>query len=655
MLRANDETTRHLQNTQFEDIDITEVSLCGCDSCYDKGFSGYIETRTGRISCAQRIMQLIANENTPEEEACRQVAKVDHSDECGSVCDIDMCDGRGTMHAKEKDPPPPKAFCGCKGCNQDVWLAMAGEFSCGARVTWLTGRGQTSAEACRTVAGDEFSDICGACNPDTCEQSAQGHELPEDAGSQSLEFQEPTELEDIPLTPDYSLYCFPPYNDRVRYENVWGKYTLEVKESEHPCGPSDNMFSTRTVHLDDDELTLQFRKVGDRWEGSEVRVLLPWEEMPFVYGDYSFSVKNVKVIDTATGNVVDTVLPLTMILGLFTWDATESYAIHENYNHEVDIEISRWNIEGLADVQYLVQPPGDPHKYRFFSGEGDTYQQAPNTYKFDWRPAEIEWTSSAGGGGHQFTYDAQMALDASAPFYVQCMPADVEVRLNLWNLFGNSAPTGMQDTHQVEVVIDNFEFTPSGLTGLAEGGTCTRDCHCEATAVCRSNKCFSPDPSMVAQPQSEDAISTLPPTTGSASVASGASETNTPPADLSAPETSETNVVTNNPSIPESLDMPETNITKATGTEDATRQSGKSKAGKPILIVFFLALAAALAAFFYMRRKRSETNRRGIIFGSDDSSRKVRVVECYENDTTVASSSSFEVAIPKKPLRFQHE
>ena len=69
-----------------------------------------------------------------------------------------------------------------------------------------------------------------------------------------------------------------------------------------------------------------------------MRVLLPQEEMPFHYGEYSFSVKSVQVIDGTTGVIVENgVLPVTLILGLFTWDATEDYARHENYNHEVDI------------------------------------------------------------------------------------------------------------------------------------------------------------------------------------------------------------------------------------------------------------------------------------------------------------------------------
>lgn len=323
----NSSASRQLQGASyFDGIALSAVSLCGCHSCYDEGYFGF-QTRAGEASCAQRIMQLIAGESISEEAACRQIAKEDYSQECATLCDIDMCDGKAVMNAAEQDKDPPKTFCGCAECNQDVWLTMAGEFSCGARISWLVGRGQISTEACRTVGAQEYADVCGPCNPDTCQHVAAAttvSEVPPEL------YQPPAqpELDDIPLTPEFPLYCFPAYSERIRYDNVWGKYTVEVKESENACGPSDNLFSNNTVQVQDDELTLQFKKVGESWMGSEVRVLLPWEEMPFQYGEYSFSLKSVQVIDSASGSVVDTVLPITMILGLFTWDVTESYAIH---------------------------------------------------------------------------------------------------------------------------------------------------------------------------------------------------------------------------------------------------------------------------------------------------------------------------------------
>lgn len=332
-------TSRHLY---FENVDLSEVSLCGCDSCYDKGVSGY-ETRTGQESCAQRIMGLIADKHLAEEAACTQIAKTASPDECGEICDPRLCDGRAELSARQDDPSgkPEKTFCGCASCTTDAWIRMAGEFSCGARISYVTDyQGKTEREACRKVAGDEFSEICGACNPDTC-KTVDPHQFSpntqEVAAEPSNDPPMQPQFADISLTPNFPLYCFPAYNDRVRYENVWGKYTLEVKESDAACGPSDNFFDRRAVQLQNDELALRFLKVGDRWTAGEVRVLLPQEEMPFHYGEFSWSVKSIAVIDSSSGAIVDTVLPVTMILGLFSWDATEDYARHENYNHEVDI------------------------------------------------------------------------------------------------------------------------------------------------------------------------------------------------------------------------------------------------------------------------------------------------------------------------------
>ena len=125
---------------------------------------------------------------------------------------------------------------------------------------------------------------------------------------------------------------------------------------------------------------------------------------------------------------------------------------------------------------------------RFFSGGDATYQQAPRKYSFDWRPAEIEWF---GDRGENFVYNVQDALNFGAPDFTQCLPADLELRLNLWNLYGTGHPTDMADNHMVEVVIDGFDFEPNGLTEVPIGGTCSKHCQCGETARCRGNVCTS--------------------------------------------------------------------------------------------------------------------------------------------------------------------
>lgn len=326
-------TTRQLQDSSyFDNIDLSEVSLCGCNSCYDRGVGGH-SFRTGQTeSCAQRIMGLISEQQYSEDAACSQIAKTDFVSECGPICDSELCDGRAELAAKADEPRPMKLFCGCQSCTTDAWVSMAGEFSCGARISYVTDfQGMTEVEACRKVAGQEFTLECGPCDPDTCEEadSTQSSTFADmnDSESQGFAFKpeipQIPDFVDIPLTPEFPLYCFPAYNDRLRYENLWGKYAIEVKESDNFCGPSDNIFSRRTVRVANDELTLQFKNTGNRWEASEVRLLLPQEEMPFHYGEYSFSVKSVQVIDSTTGVIVGTVLPVSIILGLFSWDSTE--------------------------------------------------------------------------------------------------------------------------------------------------------------------------------------------------------------------------------------------------------------------------------------------------------------------------------------------
>jgi len=266
---------------------------------------------------------------------------------------------------------------------------------------------------------------------------------------------------------------------------------VEVKEGF--CGPSTNTFSTNTVSVDNDELTLEFKKVGNIWEASEVRVILPDNEMPFPYGTYSFSIKSVSVLD-ASSTVISQVLPDNLILGLFTWDTTESYAIRENYNHEVDIEISRWNDPGAPDVQFLVQPyddPNNPYPRSYSGATGNTYDQGGHVYDFLWNPGKVSWATDAGSGLNHSISTEDFVQNGNID-YVQCLPADVEVRMNLWNGDGNIAPSGLSDTERVAVVIDNFAFTPSGERFVAEGEYCSKHCQCsnDESVACVEGRCL---------------------------------------------------------------------------------------------------------------------------------------------------------------------
>ena len=434
---------------------ISPNSYCTCLSCTDAVWSTDLVASSD--TCGTRIESLQQDLFPQETDACARVAAIEFPDECGA-CDPVRCDGR------TPPPPPPtrEFYCGCETCTLTEWKDRSDEvppgeppgLSCEARATWLLllqDDVPDEASACRLAA------CAPPCHPDTCHDP-------------------PTEL-----------YCFPNQAQRVRYENVWsdsGGYVVEVKEAaQQVCGPGSNRFVRDTVSLDsDDRLTLQFRydaATGD-WVGSEVRVLLPSDADYYSYGTYEFSVESVRVVDTNDEAVVsENELPASLVLGLFTWDATDDFASHENWNHEVDIEFALWDDpDNPHDAQFLVQPAGDPQLFRFATAGGP----AGHRYRFTWNPGSVEWSTDA-GGGQSHSYSTQEAVVEGRPDYVQCLPANMEVRMNLWNLHGVNAPTGLTTDRRVEVIIDDFSYTPSGLTAIVEGGHCSKDCQCETACV----------------------------------------------------------------------------------------------------------------------------------------------------------------------------
>lgn len=531
---------------------LSAISMCGCPDCTSDVF----DSLAGPYSCLERIQYLIfSDDQLTEEQACTRVGS-EYPDVCGK-CSSATCRSPPTNNAPERIPvsavettvqnsssnvperiPVSATFdvvperlpvsavennvvspvstvesstqndsdgsnnsdtynCGCQSCTDAIFNSDASGHSFSGRVDYLKGAnpGQYPKEkdACHQLASIEFPNRFQECDPEKCNASdsvlnasASTNSNANAGGGRSRQSQ-------------MDLYCFPQAGTRTTYENVWGRYTVQVKEDPdgEACGPGENVFSSRnTVSKEGNNLKLQYKKVGNEWQASEVRVLLPDSER-YQYGTYAFGVKSIRVLDSRTGNVVSKVLPQSLVLGLFTWDPTEDYARHENYNHEVDIEVSRWNNPADADAQFLVQPPGQPQTYRFFTGDdGTSYQQDNRVYGFDWRPTEIEWFSNAGGntGGQNFVYSTQSALDAGKPDYTQCMPREtnnVEVRINLWNLLASeeATPPGMLDTHVVEVVIDNFQFAPNGLVAVPNGQVCSKDCQCGATSHCFDNKC----------------------------------------------------------------------------------------------------------------------------------------------------------------------
>lgn len=327
--------------------------------------------------------------------------------------------------------------CGdCIECDDAAWNKVVsdynGDFACGARIDWITANlGVSEYDACIIVAGNEFPTECGkACNPRRCDGRMDPYEVLDD----------PTPVQSGDLQKEANLYCYEPYNERQRWTNVWSNaFTMEVKETSSPtgvCDPGANHFSTQAVSFDatSQELTLEFKRQEGRWIGGEVRLVLPNQDTtPFHYGTYEWSLKSVKILNANTGLEVvpPRPLPPRLTIGLFTWDTTEDFAIRENRNHEVDIEIGQFGTIGGPDVNFLVQPPGKPQHAKLYSGGAPgSFDQSGYKWKFDWGPSQIEWNSDA-AGGLSHLYSADIIKDYYAPAWLQCMPADVEIRVRM--------------------------------------------------------------------------------------------------------------------------------------------------------------------------------------------------------------------------------
>lgn len=457
---------------------IDQSSHCTCQSCTDTIWN----TFAGEYTCGDRITYMLTTQSIlypNEESACRRIAGLEYSDICGA-CDPRTCDNKSSYTA-----------CGCQSCTKDILQRNAGEYTCLQRITWIQLNdvevNGSEEEACKKVS-NEYPTICGPeCNPNVCPKSAPSVSNPI-AASPTM----PTAIVPVNNNVDYdaNLYCFPPKDNRKKYRNVWNQFVVEVKEDMNVCGPGNNIFSQKTVLMprNSNDLKLQYKVVNGVWTGSEVRVLPP-RFTQFSYGTYRFSIKTITLKRNRRRIMKE--LPPSLVLGLFTWDPTDNYAIHENWNHEVDIEISRWNDTNAMDLQFLVQPPGSPQMKRFNTGANGINRNPGNSniYEFLWNPGYIEWNTTA-GGGVTHNYSTKENVINNVPDYIQCLPANVEVRLNLWNMLGSTVtPTMMTTNDIVEVIIDKFEYIPSNEIGIRDGNYCTKDCQCLSTSKCINKFC----------------------------------------------------------------------------------------------------------------------------------------------------------------------
>ncbi len=139
-----------------------------------------------------------------------------------------------------------------------------------------------------------------------------------------------------------------------------------------PWGPGPNYWSDsdQSVWVDEQgRLHLKIRKENNTWYCAEVNT-----EAYTTYGEHRFLVEG--RIDKMDKNIV---------LGLF---------IYANDAAEIDIEYSKWSVEGKEDVgSYTVQPWSTPGNNHSFVSPLDSVK---TTHFFDWQPGYVLFGSLQG-------------------------------------------------------------------------------------------------------------------------------------------------------------------------------------------------------------------------------------------------------------------
>jgi len=199
-------------------------------------------------------------------------------------------------------------------------------------------------------------------------------------------------------------------------------------------GPGPNVFSdsTNNVWLDASGcLHLRITHRANQWQCAEV-----YSTSTFGYGSYRFR------LDSRVDNFDHRV-----VLGLFTYSDDPVYE-----NREIDIEFGRWaRPDEVRNGQFVIQPPAPGHRFRFAVPAG----LANSTHQFTWESTRMAFKSLRGAySPHPNPADVLADWTYASSGVPQA--GDESTRINLW-LYQGIPPT---DLHEVEVIIQSFEFVP---------------------------------------------------------------------------------------------------------------------------------------------------------------------------------------------------
>lgn len=193
-------------------------------------------------------------------------------------------------------------------------------------------------------------------------------------------------------------------------------------------GPGPNYFSNSTdnVWLDKEgRLHLRITNRNGKWYCAKVTLVNSYS-----HGRYIFRVDS--RVDSLDKNVV---------AGLFTY---------KNDSEEIDIEFSKWNIDGNMDSQFAVQPSEkSQNKRRYFLNlDGEK-----STHWFNWQPDRIDFASYQ---GHSAELPAAADIIQKWTYTGTDIPPDVDekAKINLW-LFRGNPPANLKET---EMIISGFSI-----------------------------------------------------------------------------------------------------------------------------------------------------------------------------------------------------
>ena len=221
----------------------------------------------------------------------------------------------------------------------------------------------------------------------------------------------------------------PPAGPPARVVVKLGGLDWRIKDSRtRKVGPGPNWFSAENV-IPDANGSVLLRATG-RDGGCVSAEIVASPNLG--YGTYKFSV----------GSNLDD-MAKNLVLGLFTWDDTSA----ESFHREIDVELGRWNQEGNADAQYVIQPYTVPRNIvRFSLPRG----LRGSVYSFTWAPDRASFRGEGVGPSGERTLIQEHVFERMIP-----EPGREQARINLWCM-DSKAPAG----GTTEVVLTGFEFSP---------------------------------------------------------------------------------------------------------------------------------------------------------------------------------------------------